>query len=106
MVEWDADGIRATVLRLADVAWAERIGSGPFQYADGSHNPFLAKYIEINGPSALADLAARSTNPVLRKKWLRAIRLPRKRDAKGRFASTKRRENGCGVQTRGMDGSR
>ncbi len=81
--------IRAEVLRLApDGAWLDRIGSGPFRYADGGHNPFLAQFTVLNGPEALADLAVRTSksDPELRKKWLRAIRPPRKRDAKGRFA--------------------
>lgn len=83
---WDADRIRSEVARLADAAWAERIGSGPFRYADGGHNPFPAKYLGTNGPDGLADLAARtSAADPLRRRWLRAVRPERKRDAGGRF---------------------
>lgn len=89
MSPWDADAIRSEVAKLADAAWAKRIGSGPFRYIDGVHNFFPAKYLEMNGPEALAELAARTldADPKLRKKWLRAIKpsVERKRDAKGRF---------------------
>lgn len=84
----DADGIRAEVLRLAaDDAWLDRIGSGSFRYADGGHNPFLVKFVGMNGPEALADFAERTSIavPRLRGKWLRAIGPERKRDAKGKF---------------------
>lgn len=87
---WNADKVCSEVKRLADAAWAERVGSGPFRYADGGHNPFLARYLGTNGPEGLAELAARTltADPELRRKWLEAIGAPagRKRDAKGRFA--------------------
>jgi len=83
-----ADRLCAEVIRLAaDGVWLDRIGSDPFRYADGGHNPFFAKFVGLNGPEALGDLAARTSesDPEMRRKWLRAVRPPRGRDAKGRF---------------------
>jgi len=87
----DADRIRAEVFRLAsDGAWLDKIGSDPFRYADGGYNPFFVKFVELNGPEALAELAARTSDSELRKRWLKAIRSPVERDAKGRFVKKPR----------------
>lgn len=81
------DRIRRGVLRRAgEEGWAERAGARQFRYADGSPNPFIARYLEENGSEALAGLAARASagDPALRRKWLLAVR-EYGRDARGRF---------------------